>query len=350
MNQNLDIIGSELKLLDALKLMDEIRKKLLFVLSDNKKFIGVLSLGDIQRAIINKKPFDTPVSQIMRKIITVANESDSFESIKRIMIEKRTEAMPLIDNEGYLKKIIYWEEIITDQGLRPKVQLQLPVVIMAGGKGTRLKPLTNVIPKPLIPIGDKTIVEEIMDRFISFGCDYFYMSINYRSEMMKYYLETQTEKKYNIELFVEDKPLGTAGSLNLLKGKIDTTFFVSNCDILVDEDYSEILNYHRQNGNELTIVAALKSYRIPYGTIETKSDGLINCIVEKPEITFNINTGFYILEPHLINEIPKNEFFHITGLIENLIKNNRRVGVFPISENSWKDIGEWKEYLKLINE
>jgi dTDP-glucose pyrophosphorylase len=350
MKENKDIISSEIKLLDALKLMDDLRRKLLFILADDKRFVGVLSLGDIQRAIINKKPFETPVSQIMRKIITVAYVTDSFESIKKTMIEKRTEAMPIIDENGYLKKIIYWEDILEEHILSPKEPLNLPVVIMAGGKGTRLKPLTNVIPKPLIPIGDKTIVEEIMDRFIAYGCDKFFMSVNYRSEMLKYYLETQTDKKYDVFLFQEDKPLGTAGSLNLLKGKINTTFFVSNCDILVDDDYSEILKYHRQNKNELTIVAALKSYRIPYGTIETKADGLISRITEKPEVTFNINTGLYILEPHLIDEIPENEFFHITGLIEELIKNNRRVGVFPVSENSWTDIGEWKEYLKLINE
>ena len=344
------VVNRDITIIDALRLMDVIKRKILFIVSEDNVFIGVMSLGDIQRSIINKIPLDTSIRKILRKNITISKTTDKYEDIKKLMFEMRVEAMPVIDSDGKLEKIIYWEDLFVNDKLRLKPVLNLPVVIMAGGKGTRLKPLTNVIPKPLIPIGDKTIVEEIMDRFIAYGCDKFFMSVNYRSEMLKYYLETQTDKKYDVFLFQEDKPLGTAGSLNLLKGKINTTFFVSNCDILVDDDYSEILNYHRSNANELTIVAALKSYKIPYGTIETMADGLISSITEKPEITFNINTGLYILEPHLIDEIPENEFFHITGLIEDLIKNNCRVGVFPVSENSWTDIGEWKEYLKLINE
>ncbi len=345
-----DIISSRITVIAALKLMDEIRRKLLFVVTEDRKFIGVLSLGDIQRAIINKKSLDSPVADIMREIITVANSTDSYEEIKKRMIELRTEAMPVIDKDGFLEKIIYWEDIITGQKAKLKESLGLPVVIMAGGKGTRLKPLTNVIPKPLIPIGDKTILEDIMDSFCEYDCSRFYISVNYRAEMIKYYLNNQAGIKYNSVFFEEAKPLGTAGSLHLLDGAITETFFVTNCDIMIDEDYSEILKYHRENNNELTVVAALKSYKIPYGTIETKADGILDSITEKPEITFYINTGLYILEPHLINEIPKDTFYHITSLIEKLQVENRRVGVFPVSENSWTDIGEWKEYLKLINE
>jgi NDP-sugar pyrophosphorylase family protein len=142
--------------------------------------------------------------------------------------------------------------------------------------------------------------------------------------------------------------LGTAGSLSLLKGKIDKTFFVTNCDIKIDQDYAEILKYHLENKNELTVVAAVKSYEIPYGTIETKENGLLASMAEKPEIRLNINTGFYILEPQLIDEIPQDTFYNITDLIEKLQSEGRRVGVFPVTQNSWKDIGEWKEYLHLI--
>jgi dTDP-glucose pyrophosphorylase len=345
-----NIANKNLTLISALKLMDDIKRKLLFIVEEDNKFIGVLSLGDIQRAIINQKPLNTPIVEILRKIITIAHPSQTFDEIRQIMIERRTEAMPIIDDMGYLTKIVYWEDIIGDETLKTKEKLHLPVVIMAGGKGTRLKPLTNVLPKPLIPIGQKTIIEDIMDTFISYGCDAFFVSINYRSEIIKYYLNNQTEKDYNIRYFQETKPLGTAGSLHLLDNAITSTFFVTNCDILIDQDYAEILHYHRENKNELTVVAALKTYSIPYGTIETGNSGLLNSITEKPELTFNINTGFYILEPHLINEIPQDQFYHITMLIEKLRAENRRVGVFPVSENSWTDIGEWKEYLKLIHE
>lgn len=346
-----NVISGYFTIISALKLMDEIKRKILFIIGDNNKFIGVLSLGDIQRAIINQIPLDTEISKILRKHITVAKTSQTFEEIKLEMIEKRAEAMPVIDENGFLVRVIYWEEIV-DSGSKAheKKQLNLPVVIMAGGKGSRLKPITNVIPKPLIPIGDKTMVEDIMDSFIKYGCNRFFLSVNYRAEIIKYYLDTQTEVKYDIKYFQEPIPLGTAGSLHLLADSVQETFFVTNCDIMIKDDYSEILKYHRENNNELTVVAALKSYKIPYGTIESGDNGILDKIIEKPELTFMINTGLYILEPHLINEIPKDEFYHITTLIEKLKNEKRRVGVFPVSENSWIDIGEWPEYLSRINE
>jgi NDP-sugar pyrophosphorylase family protein len=140
--------------------------------------------------------------------------------------------------------------------------------------------------------------------------------------------------------------MGTIGSLSLLKGKINKSFFVSNCDILIDQDYTEILNFHSEQKNEITIIAALKHFPIAYGTIETGENGQLINLTEKPELTFKINSGMYLLEPDLINEIPENEFFHITDLISKLLRDKRKVGVFPVSENSWTDIGDWDMYLK----
>jgi len=344
------IITRNHTLFSALKHMDEIKRKVLFIVEDDKKFVGVLSLGDIQRAIIKNFPLDTPVDAVLRELITIVNDQDSFEEIKNLMVSKRVEAMPVVDALGFLKKVIYWEDIMPEEEVKLPVRLDLPVVIMAGGKGSRLRPITNVLPKPLIPIGNKTMIEDIMDSFLKYGCDRFFISVNYRAEMIKYYLDTQTETNYNVEYFQEPIPLGTAGSLHLLSDSINETFFVSNCDIMINDDYSEILKYHKENNNELTVVAALKSFKIPYGTVETGNDGILDKLVEKPELTYLINTGLYILEPHLISEIPQNEFYHITTLIEKLREENRRVGVFPVSENSWIDIGEWPEYLSRINE
>jgi NDP-sugar pyrophosphorylase family protein len=143
-------------------------------------------------------------------------------------------------------------------------------------------------------------------------------------------------------------PLGTAGSLYLLKDNIRTTFFVTNCDIIVDQNYEDILSYHFDNKNEITIVAALKHYAVPYGTLTSREDGLLHSIQEKPELIFKINAGFYILEPQLLEEIPQRKFYHITNLIEKLLVNNRRVGVFPVSEKSWIDIGTWDEYYSRV--
>lgn len=343
-----NLISPDTTILAALKIMDKIGQKLL-IITEGEKFIGVLSIGDIQRAIINQKNLESPVTEILRSIITVANVNDSKESIRKKMIERRTESMPVIDDDGFLKEVIFWEDIIENQTGREKTQISAPVIIMAGGMGTRLKPLTNVLPKPLIPIGDKTIIEEIMDSFIEYGCDDFFISLNYKAEIIEYYLDNQLSENYKFSCFRETAPLGTAGSLHLLKGQIKDTFFVTNCDIIVDQDYAEIMAYHRENENELTVVAALKHIALPYGTITTGKNGLLENLTEKPEMTFLINSGLYILEPHLIREIPQNTFYHITDLIETLKQQKRKVGVFPVSEKSWKDIGEWKEYFKFLD-
>lgn len=331
---------------DALKQMDAVKKKLLLVLNDDNTFCSLLSIGDIQRAIIANRPVTTPIHEILRDEVRVAHINDNPEEIKNHIRKKRNDFMPVIDADNKIVDIIFWEDLFEDK--QSLAQFDLPIVIMAGGKGSRLKPLTNVIPKPLIPINEKTIIEDIMDSFVNHGCNNFYISVNYKAEMIRYYFNQLNSPDYNINYFQEDKPLGTAGSLSLLKGKINQTFFVSNCDILIDQDYSEILSYHRINGNEITVVAALKHIHVSYGTIKSGENGQLLELVEKPELTFMVNSGMYIIEPSVFSEIPDNEFFHITDLISSLKIKNRKVGVFPVSEKSWKDIGEWKEYLDLI--
>jgi len=337
------VISLEKTILSALKLMDEIDKKLLLVF-DNRIFINIISIGDIQRAIINNFPLDTPIKNILRKKTRLSYDTEDFKTIRQRMLKYRTECMPVLNKKNELVDVYFWEDVFSVKEKRIKRNLNLPVIIMAGGKGTRLKPLTNVIPKPLIPLDKKTIIENIMDKFADTGCNTFYISVNYKADMIRYYFETLNNSEYKISYFKENKPLGTAGSLFLLKGIINSTFFISNCDIIIDEDYGEIYDYHKNNKNELTIVAALKHYKIPYGTIESKEDGLLTELNEKPELTFKINSGMYILEPHLLNEIPDNTFFHITELIETINNRNGKIGVFPVSEKSWIDIGNREAY------
>ena len=343
------IVNATYTLIQTLQLMDEGFTKSLIVFN-NGQFVGIITNGDLQRAIIAKKAFDTPIGQLIDNTTKLyAKVGDNRESIKNWMIEKRAEFMPVLDEYGVLVDVIFWDDIlsgITIEDNRKKIDL--PVVIMAGGKGTRLKPITNVIPKPLVPIGDKTILETIMDQFEDIGCHKFYMSVNYKADMMKYYLD-QLEHKYDIEFFQEDKPLGTIGSVSLLKNKITTPFFVSNCDIIIDQDYRDVYDYHIKNKNDLTIVTAVKSMTIPYGVIETGDDGIMTGLKEKPVETYMINTGVYILNPELIDLIPPKKFYHITHLMEKIKSEGGRIGCFPVSEHAWHDMGEWNEYLKIIN-
>ncbi|WP_316819824.1 nucleotidyltransferase family protein [Pedobacter gandavensis] len=350
LNQKLKdiIISPESTLLSALKRMDEVRKKLLLVFRQDK-FIGLLSIGDLQRAIINSIDLNTLISEVIRKDYIVARPENTVEEVKKMMLAIRAEFMPVVSDIGELDQIYFWEDLFDAAEQAPVKQFNLPVVVMAGGFGTRLKPLTNVLPKPLIPIGEKTMLEEIFDRFAKHGCDNFFISVNYKAELIEYYLSSRN-LPYLLTFFKEEKPMGTAGSLTLLKGKIKETLIVSNCDILIDQDYSEILDYHHHHKNEITIVAALKHYPIPYGIIESGDNGQLIDLKEKPEMTFKINSGMYILEPHLLDEIPDDEFFHITQLIDKVKDRGGNIGVFPISEKSWKDVGLLSEYISSLKE
>ena len=344
MDRSIQITDS---MISALKQMESHSYRLLLVF-DGETFVGVVSIGDIQRSVIRNIPMITPIKSIMRKKFTFAHVGDDISDIKRVMFENRIEMMPILDNDGGLADVLFWKDLL--KGKQPNLkQFDLPVVIMAGGKGERLKPLTNIYPKPLIPVGEKTIIETIMDKFVAHGCRNFFISLNYKAETIRHYFEQLKRPEYHISYFQEEKPMGTAGSLRLLKGQINSTVFVSNCDIIINDDYASMLEYHRMNHNEMTVVAALKTYSIPYGTIITGENGLLEKFEEKPDLTIKINTGLYILEASLLEEIP-NTFFHITQLIEKLKSQGRRVGVYPISQSDWQDMGDWHEYLKMIGQ
>jgi dTDP-glucose pyrophosphorylase len=319
----------------------------LLCLWEGDSYRGIVSAGDIQRAIIANLDLETPLIEILRPNVRVAHQDDSFEEIKALMLQYRTEFMPVLDGAGELVDVHFWDDVFSSG--RPELgKVDLPVIVMAGGKGTRLKPFSNVLPKPLFPLGEKTIVETIMDRFQDVGCNRFLFSVNYKHEFIRTYFDSMSDDSYDIEYFKEDEPLGTAGSLTLIKDKIKEPFFVSNCDIIIDADYSEIYGYHKEQKNELTMVVSLKHIKIPYGTVETGEGGQVESLLEKPELTYMVNAGLYILEPELLAEIPEGKFFHITDLIEHVKARGGRVGAYPISEKAWCDIGEWAEYRETL--
>ena len=341
-------ISSTSTLLMALNKMDAIKKKLLIINNQNGDFVNLLSIGDIQRAIIHGHELSEMLTEIVIDKKVVASTNDTSENIKSLMTSLRAEFMPVFKDNGELYDVVFWDDVAESDESQSKVKNNIPVVVMAGGKGTRLKPISNVLPKPLIPIGERTILEEIIHRFENAGSEDFYLSVNYKKEMIQYYLES-IGKSDSVNYFSETEPLGTAGSLSLLKGKLNSTFYVTNCDILIEQDLNELYKYHIENKNEITLVAALKQLSIPYGTLISGKDGLLESMQEKPDLSFKINAGVYLLEPHLLDEIPIGTFFHITDLIENVRKRGGRVGVFPISEKSWLDIGEWPEYIKTVS-
>ena len=340
------IICPEMTLFSAMKYMDEIERKLLIICKEDY-FVGLISIGDIQRALIHKIDLQEPVSKYIRDDILYCSVDDSIDEIKDRMRNERIECMPIVNNKKQLIDIIEWEDIFDKDDDKGQGKIQIPVVIMAGGEGKRLRPLTNIIPKPLIPISDKTIIEEIMDQFIAIGSSQFYLSINYMGGKIKEYFWKKKEE-YTISYIEENKALGTAGSLRLLKETIHQTFFVSNCDVLVDVNYKDLLDYHRNNGNMATIVSVVKDYAIPYGTLETKDNGLLVELNEKPTLTYQINSGLYVLEPEVFDYIEERKKTDITELFAVMIRNQQKIGVFPVSDKSYVDMGNWKEYMRLI--
>ena len=343
-NKNI-IISDKISLIDSLSIMDDTNRKLLIV-CEGKKFLGVISIGDIQRAILNKQNLSQSVSSVARQKVTYALESDDIEKVKAKMRKEKIEAMPVINEKGELCDVIEWNQLFSSEKIQFTNEINFPVVIMAGGKGTRLRPLTHVIPKPLIPISDKTIMEEIMIRFKEAGCKKYYISVNYMMETIKEYFRNKSE--WDICYLQERKPLGTGGSLYLLKDTIDNTFFVTNCDTLVDIDLFDLVDYHKRNNNFITVVSAVKKIHIPYGTIETETDGVIRTMREKPDLVYQLNSGFYVMEPEVLNYVEDEQFLNIPDLIKLIIDDGNKVGAFPVSDGSWIDMGNWDEYLRLI--
>jgi NDP-sugar pyrophosphorylase family protein len=192
-------------------------------------------------------------------------------------------------------------------------------------------------------------MEVLIHNFRKLGVKKFYASVNYKAEMIEQYFNN-IERDYSLEYLIEDRPLGTAGSMYLLKDKIDSTFFVSNCDILINQDYRETYEFHKQHGYNITMVAAVKQYPIPYGTVEAGKNGEMLSMKEKPEITFMINTGMYILEPEVLQQIPDNQFLHITDLIQKVKASGGKIGVYPVPEHAWLDMGQWHEYHQTLKE
>lgn len=331
---------------ETIKKLDEASKKIILIVDETATLIGVVTDGDIRRWILKNGNLDEKVSAIMNtspKFVYEGEEDKAFDVMKAKFID----AIPVLDRNKKVTNVLFWNDK-SDEVLCKYGKIQTPVVIMAGGKGTRLYPYTKILPKPLIPIGDTPIVERIMNKFNEFGCKKFYMTVNYKKNMIKSYFN-EIERAYDIEYVEEENPLGTGGSLYLLKESLKETFFMSNCDILIEADYSDILHYHLVNNNKITMITSLKNYVIPYGVVELDRDGMIITTTEKPEYNFLVNTGMYIIEPDLIEMIPVNQFFHITDLIDMCIKKGLKVGTYPVSENTWLDMGQFNEMEIMMN-
>jgi dTDP-glucose pyrophosphorylase len=336
------LINIDSTLFETLKKMDQINKKLLIVCS-NGKFESVVSIGDIQRGLLNGLNLDDKINNILRSKVFFGTEEQNKRELVQILIDEKVEFIPIISKKNEIIDVLFWEQYSDDKIYTNKKLEKTSVFIMAGGLGTRLKPLTNIIPKALVPVGEKPIIQIIIERFIDYGCENFYISVNYKGEMIERFLK-DLNLNCNFFFLHEKHASGTAGSLSLLNGEINDDFFITNCDIIIDQDYVEVLKYHKKSCNQLTAISAIKDFSIPYGVLETDQNGKLVSMTEKPNFKFQINAGIYIINPLILKYIPRKGVFHITDLINLLQKMNESVGVFPVSSGSWFDIGNWKDY------
>ena len=341
------LIKSNCLIVEALEALDKTAMKCLLVVDDKNKLIGSLTDGDIRRAILKGINFNEPIDKAYfrsPKALTVNNYSKK-EALK-IMNETSLEFLPVVDKDNSVVDILNLKDISKSK-TKSKEELDNPVVIMAGGRGTRLEPFTSVLPKPLVPVQDRPIVEHIIENFTSCGAKSFFMTVNYKSKILKAYFE-ELDPDYQVKFLEEEEPLGTAGSLFFLKDLINKPFFVTNCDIILKVDYKEFYNFHVKNNYDFSLVGSLKNFTIPYGTCNLNKDGSLKSIDEKPEFNSLVNTGVYLINPSVLDLIIEKEYLDMDKLMEKLSVNNMKIGVFPVEEDSWLDIGQWSEYKTTI--
>lgn len=341
-------ISSSNNIRDAIKQIDYNGEGFVLIVDEFDKIIGLLTDGDFRRAILSGISLAENCLMIANREFISIDKTASEREIINIFLQSKINHLPVLEN-GLLIDIVKRKNFnLSGKVVLPSTLEDVSIVIMAGGKGTRMKPFTNILPKPLIPVGSKSMLEVIMDEYQRYFNSNFFISVNYKANLIKAYLE-EYSGLYMVSYIMEDSPLGTAGALKYIKGEINKPFFVSNCDILIKANYADIYRNHIEKKNDFTIISSMIHYKIPYGVCEIENGGELRGLVEKPEYDFLVNAGMYIVNPEVLSLIPDNTFYNITDLIDAIKKDGGRVGVFPVSENSYHDSGQWKEYGNMLD-
>jgi len=320
---------------DAMRAIDKGAMKIAVVVEDNDKLVGVLTDGDIRRALLNDMGFDTQVESIIQKNPIVCYVNDSKEQILAKTLGKKIYHIPVLNNSG---RVVGVEDI---DALLEREKKTNKVVLMVGGLGSRLRPLTENTPKPMLKVGNKPILETIINNFRNYGFEDIVLSVNYKAEVVKEHFGDGSKFGVNIEYVYEDKRMGTAGALSLMRDKLKEPFFVMNGDLLTNVNFEHFLNFHHENGSVATMAVREYEYQVPFGVVN-QDGGIITSIAEKPKQRFYVNAGIYILDPQVLSMIPDEQFYDMPTLFEDLIQNNKTPISFPVHEY-WLDIGQINE-------
>ena len=327
---------------DALQTINNGGLQVAIVVDENDALVGTVTDGDIRRGLLNGLDLNSSVSLVVHKSPSVASVGDTKESILKIALAKKLHKIPLVDELGKLVGIEDIEDII-----RP-VSKTNRVVLMVGGLGTRLRPLTQDTPKPMLKVGNKPILQTIVEKFAEYGFVNITMCVNFNASIIRDYFGDGKEFGVNIDYVLEQKRMGTAGALSLLKERPSEPFFVMNGDLLTNVNFDHIFNYHMLNKATATMCVREYDYEVPYGVVKMNDNKIIE-IAEKPVQKFFVSAGIYMFSPEILDLIPQNEFYDMPTLFEELIKLSKNIISFPIREY-WLDIGRIEEYQRANEE
>lgn len=328
-------VAPETSIKETIKVIGKSSLQIALVIDPDERLLGTVTDGDLRRGLLNGISLDEPVKRIYYVSPLTASVDDDLETVRRIMKAQSINHLPVIDHDGKVIELHVLTDILNED------KLKNPVILMAGGLGTRLRPMTESCPKPLLKIGGTPVLETILEGFISHGFDHFYISVNYKAEMIEAYFGDGSKWGVTIEYLRETKRLGTAGSVKLLPEKPELPFIVMNGDLLTKVNFKHLLEFH-SNNNKLSNAQATMCVReynmqIPYGVVKQKGNRLVG-LDEKPVQRFFVNGGIYVFQPEMMDIIPDDTYFDMTDLFDKMMEEDYKSVIFQIREY-WMDIG-----------
>jgi len=327
---------------EALNIIDRGAMQIALVVDENEKLLGTLTDGDIRRGLLNNLSLDESIETIIFKTPTVCTTEDRKEKILEIALAKKLHQIPIVNKDG---KLVGIKEV--DELLKPEYKSNR-VVLMVGGLGTRLRPLTDNIPKPMLKVGNKPILETIILNFKKYGFVNIVLCVSYKAEIIEAYFKDGSEFGVNIEYVHENKRMGTAGALSLVKEKLTEPFFVMNGDLLTNINFENMMESHLLNNSIATMGVREYDFQVPYGVVKTDGVNIVS-IEEKPVHHFFVSGGVYVLSHEVLKYIPRDEYYDMPTLFEKVIEEKEKSISFPIHEY-WLDIGRIEEFEKANNE
>lgn len=325
---------------NAIEQLERVRCKVIYVVK-GRKLLAAISDGDVRRFILKAGDVNASVDTIANynPCIFTEYEKDKWEKYFR---ETELYSVPIVNLNNEIIGVVFRDGTT----IKEREKMDIPVVMMAGGKGTRLYPYTRILPKALIPIGDIPISEYILNHFYDSGCKNFYIVINHKGGMIKSYFDN-IEKNYSVHYLEEQEPLGTGGGISLLKGKISQDFILTNCDIFVDADCTAVYKAHKKKGNFITLVLSEYTTDIPYGVVSVDEENNYQKVEEKPSNRYLINTGVYVVNKRVIDEIPDNTVMSFPDIINKYKSQGEKIGCYIVDESAYMDMGQLEELEKM---